>query len=67
VIAVPDWFEQPVCEPKHQDILHRLFPQVVVNAINLVFFQEPVRRQAALRASGKTTTTVCLAATSYFI
>src|SRR5262249_23138043 len=41
VIAVPDWFEQPVCEPKHQDILHRLFPQVVVNAINLVFFQEP--------------------------
>ena len=30
----------PVCEPKHQDILHRLFPQVVVNAINLVFFQD---------------------------
>jgi hypothetical protein len=29
VIAVPDRFEQPVCEPQHQDVLHRLFAQVV--------------------------------------
>src|SRR6516164_6395529 len=41
VVAVPDGFEQPVREPQYQDILHRLLSEIVVDAIDLLFLQQP--------------------------
>jgi hypothetical protein len=37
IVAVPYWLEQGVSEPHYQNILHRLFSQVVIDAIDLVF------------------------------
>ena len=39
VAAIPEGFENAVGEPEHQQVLHRLFPQVVIDAINLVFLE----------------------------
>ncbi len=39
VTAIPDGLEDGVIEAEHHDVLHRLFAQVVIDAINLVFRQ----------------------------
>ena len=39
IAAVPDGLEDGVVEAEHHDVLHRLFAQVVIDAINLVFRQ----------------------------
>jgi len=41
MIAIPDGLEQSVCESQHQDVLHRLLSEVMVDAIDLVFFEQP--------------------------
>src|SRR5690606_38184621 len=43
VIPVPERFEQGVCKTKSQDILHSLFAEIVVYAVNL-FFLEVLRK-----------------------
>ena len=40
VAAVPERFENAVGEAEHQQILHRLFSQVVIDAINLIFVED---------------------------
>ena len=40
IIAVPDWLEYRVGEPKYQQILNRLFSQVVVNAVDLALVED---------------------------
>ena len=37
MMAIPNRFKQTICEPQHHDILHSLFSQIVINAINLMF------------------------------
>jgi len=40
VVAIPYRLKQPICESQHQDVLHGLLSQIVVDAINLVFFEQ---------------------------
>ena len=40
VPPVPDGFEDSVRKAEDQDILHRLFAQIVVDAVNLIFRQD---------------------------
>jgi len=40
VAAVPDWLEDQVAEAEDQDVAHRLFPQVVINAIDLALAED---------------------------
>ena len=42
VIAIPDRLEDPVGEPEHQNVLHRLFAQVVIDAEDLVLVEHRV-------------------------
>ena len=37
MVAVPQRLEQPVGEPQHHDVLDRLLPEIMVDAIDLVF------------------------------
>ena len=39
VAPVPDRLENAVAEPEHDDVLHRLFAEVVIDAINLALLQ----------------------------
>src|ERR1700694_2374235 len=39
VTPVPDGFEDGVVEPKHHNILYGLFPQIVIDTVNLIFVQ----------------------------
>jgi len=39
VAAIPDRLENGVVEPEHHDVLDRLLPQVVIDAVNLIFVQ----------------------------
>jgi hypothetical protein len=36
VAPVPDWLENAVAEPKGEDVLDGLFPQVMVDAVDLM-------------------------------
>ena len=38
-VAVPDRFEQPVGEAQRHDVLHRLLPEEVIDAVNLFFLK----------------------------
>jgi hypothetical protein len=40
VVTIPYRLKQPICESQHQDVLHGLLSQIVVDAINLVFFEQ---------------------------
>ncbi len=40
VIAIPDRLEHAVGEAEHQDVLHRLFAEIVVDAIDLVLVDD---------------------------
>ena len=42
VIAVPDGFEKGVGKPEQKQVLHRLFAQVMVDPVNVVFFKDRV-------------------------
>ena len=37
VAAIPDGLENPVCETERQNVLHRLFSQIVIDAVDLAF------------------------------
>ena len=39
VVAVPNRLEDGVGEPQHQDVLHGLLAQVMIDAIDLVFVE----------------------------
>jgi hypothetical protein len=39
VVAIPDRFENAVGEAQHQDVLDRLFAEIVVDAVDLVLAQ----------------------------
>jgi hypothetical protein len=39
VLAIPDRFEQPVAKAEHHYVLNGFFPEVVIDAINLIFVQ----------------------------
>ena len=51
VAAVPDGLEDGVVKAKHHDVLHRLFAQVMIDAINLVFRQH--RLDVAVQGLGR--------------
>src|SRR5215204_3667104 len=40
VVAVPDWFKHRVAEAKNKNVLDRVFAEVVIDAINLTFFED---------------------------
>src|SRR5205085_1657430 len=37
IAPVPDWLENAVPEPEHENVLHRFFSKVVINRIDLRF------------------------------
>ena len=39
VIPVPDRLENAVAEPKNKNVLNRLFSEIMVDPIDLVFFE----------------------------
>ena len=39
VAAIPEGLKNAVGEPEHQQVLHRLFAQVVIDAIDLIFVE----------------------------
>ena len=43
VITIPDRFEDAVGETKHQHILNRFFPQVMVDSVNLILGKHPMQ------------------------
>ena len=42
VVPVPHRLEDPISEPEHQDVLHRLLAQVVIDAEDLVLAEDRV-------------------------
>jgi hypothetical protein len=42
VVSVPDWFEYDVGETKNEKILNRLFSQVMIDTVDLVFFKDGI-------------------------
>ncbi len=48
VVTIPNRLEQPICEPQHHDVLNRLFPEIVIDAIDLALVEHlkkfPVER-----------------------
>lgn len=44
VVAVEQWFKDRIAEPEQQQVLRRLFAEVVIDAVNLVFTAQPVQR-----------------------
>ncbi len=42
IVSVPHVLKDAVSEPEHQDVLHRLFAEVVVDAEDLVFAEHLV-------------------------
>ena len=42
IVPVPDRLEDPIGKAKDQDVLHRLLAQVVIDAEDLVFVEDPV-------------------------
>src|SRR5204863_143452 len=41
VVAVPEGLEDPVGEPQDEDVLHRLFAEVVIDPVDLVLVEHP--------------------------
>ena len=39
VRAVPEWFENRIAKSKYQDILNRLFRQIMIDAVDLAFLE----------------------------
>ena len=48
VLPVPEWLEDAVCEAKHEQVLHRLLAEIMIDAIDLVFPKELVQRSVEL-------------------
>ena len=48
VVAVPNRLENRIGKPQHQDVLHRLLAEVVVDAIDLLFVEDAVQRVVEL-------------------
>src|SRR5215472_3712224 len=46
--AIPDRLEDPVAEAEGQDVLHRLFSEVMVDAVNFAFIENLVQPIAQL-------------------
>src|SRR5215472_3046629 len=42
VAVVPDGLEDAVAEAKHQDVLDRFFPEIVIDAVDLAFGEYPL-------------------------
>ena len=40
IITIPQWFEYAVGETEHQDVLHRLFPQIMVDTVNFLLIED---------------------------
>src|SRR6185369_5463412 len=40
VIAIPDRFKHRVSETKHEDVLNRVFAEIVIDAIDLILFED---------------------------
>ena len=40
IIMIPQWLENTVREAQYQDILHGLFPQIMVDTINLLLMED---------------------------
>ena len=40
VVAIPDRLEQAVGEAQHQDVLHRLLAEIMIDAENLILFED---------------------------
>ena len=40
IAAVPDRFENAICKTESQDVLDRLFAQIVIDTVNLFFVQD---------------------------
>ena len=38
-VAAPHWFEEPVSEAEHHDVLDGFFSQEVIDAVDLVFVE----------------------------
>ena len=53
VVAVPDRLENGVGEPQHEDVLHRLLAEVMVDAVDLVLGEHPVDLFVQLVARGQ--------------
>ena len=53
VAPVPQRFEDPVAEPERQDILHGLFAQVVVDAVDVRFAEDLVQMAAQFPRAGQ--------------
>ena len=51
VAAVPERLKQGVGEPKHEDVLDRLFAEIMVNAIDLIFVK--TRLQFRIQLAGR--------------
>src|SRR5262249_32880528 len=52
-IAVPDRPKQPVGEAQHNDVLHRLLAEIVIDAENLVFFENAKQLLVQRMRAGK--------------
>jgi hypothetical protein len=50
IATIPNRFKDAVAESEHQDILNRFFPQIMIDAIDLIFFQ--VFAQVAVEGLG---------------
>src|ERR1700722_11830078 len=44
MVAVPDRLEQAVREPQHHNVLHRLLAEIVIDAENLILFEDAEQR-----------------------
>ena len=37
IATIPERFKDPIGEAEHQDVLHRFLPQIVIDAVDLLF------------------------------
>ena len=66
VATIPNWFKNAIGEAKDQNILNGLFPQVVVDAVDLVLGEVLMRRCVEEPGSAETRRIIIwLAGTSY--
>src|SRR5258706_5202942 len=50
-LAVPYWLKDAVSEAQHHDVLDRLFPEIVVDSVDLVFAQH--RKHLTIHLAGR--------------
>ena len=53
IIAVPDRLEDAVAKAEDQDVLHRLFAEVVVDAVDLLLLEDALQLVVELLGAGK--------------